>query len=173
MNNHQRIPSDTEHDKYGHIDVTKTAFVDGHIEEFVDFPYDEIDRGNPLVAEISGASDAARAEAAIVIEKLLLWIWSEPEVRPAMVRLAAATAAIRPALLAGKSYKSIGEELHLTKQSISKAARLFQAAFGFKPSRSRPDSACKNMAIAARGNTSRRKWQVKQDGQPHCAYDGL
>jgi hypothetical protein len=40
------------------------AFVDGHVEPSVDFPFEEVDRGNPIEAELTEATPKKESEAA-------------------------------------------------------------------------------------------------------------
>lgn len=117
-------------------------FVDGHIEPTVGFPFDEIDRGNPLAAELEREEIGDMAEA---FDRILFWCWScgkaRRDCKASFIRFVALTAALRPDIFNNASYKQIGADLKVSKAWMSKLAVEFQDEFGVHFRRSRREGA--------------------------------
>jgi hypothetical protein len=146
--------TETNHDPGGAIDQDRAKFCDGAISQITHFDFDDVDRALGLIE--STPADA-RAEAAELVAQLMIWIWGSGAVKTALVRMTAMTAGLRPGLLQDKTYKALGQELGVSKQTLSKTALRFSAAFDTKLARSRSDIGRRHMAEAAMGNQNRAK----------------
>jgi hypothetical protein len=101
----------------------------------VDFDYDAIDRGNPLVAVLEDAPEDKVKTLAVAFDRILRWCWKTQtdrcrQNRAAFFRFAALTAAMRPDLMGNVSYAKLGKECGVTKSLLSKLAVEFQDEFG-------------------------------------------
>ena len=123
----------------------ETAYSDGIKTGVVDFPYEEVDRGNPLAAELEKNETAGDA-----LHDLFLWCWSTPSFKFSFVRFVAISAVMRPDLLDDLSYEQLAKKLNCTKALISYNAKQFQKEFGVHFRRSRRLDGCEKMSAAAR-----------------------
>lgn len=141
-NHHRR--QDPELD---HIAFTE----DGQIEQTVDFDFSEVDKA---LGMIEAAPENVRAKAGELLRELLGWVWggSNTSLRRATIRFSVLAAGLRPELVANWTYEKIANETRVTKQNVSKTGKLFERAFGFHFSRSRPESGCERMRESAIGH---------------------
>ena len=116
------------------------AFVGAEIDGVTEFEFTE-DRGNPLDAELTGATENVH-ELAEALRAVLDWVWRENgavrKPKSAMIRFVALSATLDPDLLDGMSYEKIGHKFgRVTKAAVSCAALAFQDKFAVQFSRSR------------------------------------
>lgn len=111
---------------------------DNQLEPVVGFEYpdDETDRGNPIMAQLTEASAKDKAEvAAELLRGFLFYIWHDGSgdhvsMQPAFRKFVVVSAVLRPELLKNKSYEQIGKKLGITKAGVSAIAKRFEKAFG-------------------------------------------
>ena len=101
----------------------------------VDFDYDAVDRGNPLMAAIEDAPEDGVKTLAVAFDRILRWCWKTQmdrcrQKRASFFRFMALTAAMRPDLMDNASYAKLGKEYGVTKSLLSKLAVEFQSEFG-------------------------------------------
>lgn len=124
---------------------------EGHRVAVEDFNFAALDGDGEVTPD-------AREQAAVLIARLFVWVWSKPSLQSALVKFSALSAGLRSDLCR-HNYSEIAEELGVTKSAVSKAAVNAENAFGITFTRSRSKAARDNMAAAQRGHapTNRRK----------------
>lgn len=113
-------------------------------------------------AVLTGVPVKSLEQAAEVLSLILSWCWSRG-FKTAQRRFAALSAGLRPDLLNDRTFLEIGAELGCTKAAISKNARLFQEAFGFRFSRTRAEDSCARMREAQIGHPN---YKMRPANQP-------
>lgn len=143
------------------VEEDHVAYVEGpgEVHPTVNFDYDEIDRGNPLVAELTEADGPETFADAL--REILNWVWNDGRLvtrtSSAVLRFAAMSAALNPRLLNDESYSQIGARFGVTKAAVSKAALLFSDEFGLHMSRSRQESLRAKLSAIALGHAPSNK----------------
>lgn len=137
------------------------AFVDGHVEQVVDFDYDAIDRGNPLRAELE-KSEEHFASLGDALAELLDFIWRDPrgyrrEMQTVMRYFTALSAIINPSLLDDATYSQLGSELGCTRACISKLALQISDKWGLHFRRSKRAGMRANASKAQKLKAQQRK----------------
>lgn len=121
---------DIEHDHCGWV-------APGQYEPTEDFDYDEV---SERLGEIEALPPDASEQAAVVLSRIMAWVWSDGSLRSALVKFSALCMGLRPDLV-NRTYQQVGDECGgLTKQNISKATLRAQKLLGVKFTRTRPDS---------------------------------
>lgn len=121
---------------------SSVGYVDGHAESFVDFDYDACDRGNPLVSELTEASEESKAKYAVEgFKKIVEWVLRDKNrlrtVTNASTRFEAMVALLYPETMDNLSYEQIGRRHGITKAAVCKAAMEFSDMQFSKHSESR------------------------------------
>jgi hypothetical protein len=111
-----------------------TAFVDGHSEPFVDFDFDSLDRGNPLVAELTEAANPNkqyREASKFFLEELsriISFVAAYEHPRFAVYVIADAMGMVQ--ITGNRTMDEIGAALGVTKAAVSKCVKQVQRRFG-------------------------------------------
>lgn len=109
-----------------------TPYVDGHPEPAVDFDYDAIDRGNPLAAEISGAS--THDKLVTVTEKFRRVIQEIHSARNSKKAARTFLIATGDESAQGEKITHAAKEFGVSKQDISKCCVDWCKFMGIEPS---------------------------------------
>lgn len=143
------------------------AFVDGHAEQTVDFDYDAVsamvDRGNPMVAELEGASSFDKTKiAAEGFKRIADWCLRNNKnklrtAQSAAVRFEAAVALLFPEMLDHLAYSSIGARHGVGKAAMTKAATEFSDTFKSHFRRSRREESRKKFSKKTKATHEKRK----------------
>jgi hypothetical protein len=138
-------PSDlTSHKVQPH----EANFDHGELCGITDFDWDAVEQ---QLHEVKREPMDVRQQAAAVITRIFTWVWAGRKLRTALVKFTALSAGLR-ADLVERDYRQIGDEVGVTKQSISRAAINAERAFGIHFSRSRSLESRKIMSRAAMGH---------------------
>lgn len=112
------------------------VFADGHLEQAQDFDYDFVDRGNPLTAELTGASAHDKAmEACEAFNRVMLWVWASGTTKSSRIafrRFIALSIASCPQLFCDQSYNQIGKQTGMGKANISRLVLSLEKEVGLK-----------------------------------------
>lgn len=115
---------------------------EGQRENFTEFDYAAIDRDLGLVKEVG---DDARAQAAEVVRRLMVYCWRPPlSIRQSFARFAIVSAGLFPDV-ATLSFRQIAHALNCSKQNVSKAAIQAQQLWGLKFHHTRSDESRQRM----------------------------
>lgn len=128
------------------------GFADGVRQPTVDFDFDEIDR---RAFGIDESTDAA-TQAAVVLSKILVWVFESKTIRGSLIRFVAVCGGVRPDLI-NRTQKQIGIELSVSKQAISKSISAAQKAFGMKFARTCGRAGRDHMRESMKNSWKRRK----------------
>lgn len=104
------------------------------------------ERGNPLQAELERDTTEIASDG---LEAMLLWIWSNRNMKYAFVKFVAISALMRPELLDSQSYAELGKKLSVSTDCISRNALEFQERFGVHFSRRQGLSAGREKKLQA------------------------
>ena len=145
------------------------AYVNGQLEPYEDFPFDEIERRETeqLFGFVKDAPEDVRQLAAELWGQTLAWMWTQAGIKSATIKLVALTAGLRPDLLGDRAYLQLANEMGVTKAAIPAQSIRFQTIFGVKVARSRSEEGRANMRAARlnQGGVSRRTKRKPADAE--------
>jgi len=127
----------------------------GQLEPTIDFDHAEV---LERLGEIEDLPIEAQVQAASVLAKLFVWVWSgNGSLQSALVRHSALFLGLRPDLV-DRTYKDVAKECGgLTKQAVGKSILKVEKLLRMKWSRTRPQDARRHMAEARLRNPVSRR----------------
>lgn len=111
--------------------AAESAFVNHHVERIQQFDYDAIDRGNPLVSELTGASESRELSAVKLFTRAVSNIYYAHNSKQSSLCFLIATG---DHAAQGRKIKSAAKEFGVSKQAISKCCVEWCAFMGIPPS---------------------------------------
>jgi len=151
--NHTWIEDPTKRDHGNDGGHSAVPFQDGLSGGALDFDFAALDAA---VSDFTTAPDEARAQAAELVSRILVFVWRAGTAQTALSNLCGFTLAVRPDLL-GRDEPQIGRELRISKQAVSKALQRAEEFFGVTLFHRRSRAGRENMRLAAlRSHAARR-----------------
>jgi hypothetical protein len=111
--------------------TAELAFIDHHVEQVQQFDYDAIDRGNPLVAEITEATESRALSTVKLFTRAISDIYYSHNSKQSALCFLIATG---DHAAQGRKIKSAAREFGVSKQAISKCCVEWCELMGVPPS---------------------------------------
>ena len=111
--------------------TAESAFVDHHIERVQQFDYDAIDRGNPLVSELTEATESRTLSTIKIFTRAISDIYYAHNSKQSALCFLIATG---DHAAQGRKIKSAAKEFGVSKQAISKCCVEWCELMGVPPS---------------------------------------